>query len=113
MVQLSYIFFAATVLSVANARAMPYETKFVRRVPYGTEFVRRVPHEFELVRRTGTVAGCGSRGGLLPNYCTAAGDGTHHGYCGTGRIYGVKSVHGGEADADKAKTCREKGCGCE
>jgi hypothetical protein len=101
MVQLSFIFFVATVLSVANARAMPYET----------EFVRRAPHEFQLVRRAGTVAGCGSRGGMLPSYCTAAGDGSHHGYCGVGKIYGVKSIHG-VADAEKAKTCRSKGCGC-
>jgi hypothetical protein len=103
MVQLSFIFFVATVLSVANARAMPYETKLVRRVP----------HEFELVRRTGTVAGCGSRGGMLPNYCTAAGDGTYHGYCGTGRIYGVKSTAGGVASKERAETCRSKGCGCQ
>jgi hypothetical protein len=109
MVQLPFILFVTTVLSVANARAMPYETELVRRVPYETEFV---PREFELVRRTGTVAGCGSKGGMLPNYCTAAGDGTYHGYCGTGKIYGVKSIAGGQPDAGKAKTCRSKGCGC-
>jgi hypothetical protein len=112
MVQLSFVLFAAAVLSIANARAMPYETKLVRRIPFETEFVRRAPHEVKLVRRTGTVAGCGEHGGQLPHYCTANGDGTHHGYCGTGKIYGVKSIHGNEADADKAKLCREKGCGC-
>jgi hypothetical protein len=64
------------------------------------------------VRRTGDVAGCGSKGGLLPNYCTAAGDGTHQGYCGTGRIYGVRTIVGHTADKDLADTCRGKGCGC-
>jgi hypothetical protein len=103
MVQLSLIFFVATALSVANARAMPYET----------EFVRRAPHESELVRRAGTVAGCGSRGGLLPNYCTAAGDGTYQGYCGAYKVYGVKHIATGAGDAAKTATCRSKGCGCQ
>jgi hypothetical protein len=103
MVQISLIFLLATVLSVVNARAMPNEPKLVRRA---------MPYEVRLVRRTGTVAGCGSRGGLLPHYCTANGDGEHQGYCGTGRIYGVKSIHGGVADKDKAELCRTKGCGC-
>jgi hypothetical protein len=112
MVQLPFILFVTTVLSVANARAMPYETEAVHPVYCETELVRRAPHEFQLVRRTGTVAGCGSTGGMLPNYCTSQGDGTYHGYCGTGKIYGVKSISGGQPDASKAKTCRSKGCGC-
>jgi hypothetical protein len=64
------------------------------------------------VRRAGEVAGCGSKGGMLPTYCSAAGDGNHHGYCGAGKVYGVKST-AGVADKEKADTCRSKGCGCQ
>ena len=113
MVQLSSILFiAAAVFSIANARAM--EPKMYRRAPSEHDIMRRMVDEYEikLVRRAGEVAGCGSKGGVLPSYCTAAGDGTHHGYCGAKKVYGVKSIAGNVADKDKADTCRSKGCGC-
>ena len=113
MVQLSSILFIVTaVFTIAGAHAM--EPKMFRRAPSEREIMRRMVDEYEikLVRRAGTVAGCGSRGGILPNYCTAAGDGTHQGYCGAKKVYGVKSIAGNVADKEKAETCRSKGCGC-
>ena len=113
MVQLSSILFIATaVFSIASVQAI--DPKMFRRAPSEGEIMRRMIDEYEikLVRRAGVVAGCGSKGGILPTYCTAAGDGTHKGYCGAKNVYGVKSIAGNEADKTKAETCRSKGCGC-